>query len=130
LLAELWPSARKAWTTGTKISGQTDPRFGQDRPAEIACLSQIRGLPKAAPAAFFAARAAFVRFGDHASLFLSQSRIKMQHERDRAPLGLARHDEWHPLRHQAGYKGNVARQAVELGNNYAALRSLCYTLNE
>ena len=34
-------------------------------------------------------------------------------------------NEWHPLRHQAGYKGNVARQAVELGNNYAALRSLC-----
>jgi|SRR5882762_7249809 hypothetical protein len=34
-------------------------------------------------------------------------------------------DEGHSLGHQAGHKGHVARQAVELGNNYAALRSLC-----
>jgi hypothetical protein len=34
-------------------------------------------------------------------------------------------DEGYPLRHQAGYKGHVARQSVELGYNYAALRSLC-----
>jgi hypothetical protein len=29
------------------------------------------------------------------------------------------------LGHQAGHKGHVARQAVELGYNYAALRNLC-----
>jgi hypothetical protein len=34
-------------------------------------------------------------------------------------------NEWHPLRHQAGDKGHVARKAIELRNDYAAFRSLC-----
>jgi hypothetical protein len=33
-------------------------------------------------------------------------------------------DERDTLGHQAGHKGDVARQAVQLGNNYAAFRSL------
>src|ERR1700688_2622182 len=34
-------------------------------------------------------------------------------------------NEWHPLRHQAGDKGHVARKAIELRNDYAAFRRLC-----
>jgi hypothetical protein len=34
-------------------------------------------------------------------------------------------DERHTLGHQTGHKGHVTRKPVELGNNYAAPRSLC-----
>ena len=45
----------------------------------------------------------------------------MQHER----IGVSTEfsdDERHALRHQAGHEGDIARQAVQLGNDHAALR--------
>lgn len=48
----------------------------------------------------------------------------MQHEwiGISAELG---HDEGHPLNHQGGDKGYVARQSIELGNNHRAFGLTC-----
>jgi len=47
----------------------------------------------------------------------------VQHERVRVPAELG-DDERHPLSHQAGNKGNVPGKPIQLGNDYAAFRSL------
>jgi hypothetical protein len=57
------------------------------------------------------------------TLLLCQSGKKMQHERICIPTKLG-DDERHTLGHKASDERHVARKAVELGNNHAALRSL------
>jgi len=46
----------------------------------------------------------------------------MQHERVRVSAEFG-HDERHPLGHQASNKGNVPREPIQLGDDYAAFRS-------
>jgi hypothetical protein len=76
-----------------------------------------------APFAFLAASADLVR-SDQPTLLLGQGRIEVQHERISVTTKF-RNDEGHALRHQARHERYVAGQPVKLGNDNAALRSLC-----
>ena len=79
----------------------------------------LRGLPSLAPSAFFAASAASGALRDQPPLLLGQRGVEVQHER----IGIAAQfgdDERHALGHQAGDERDIARQAVELGNQHAA----------
>jgi hypothetical protein len=92
--------------------------------ARRAGFGQILRIPENRSRSLLCRQGSFSSFGYQAPFFLGQGRVKVQHKR----IGISaklRDDERHSLGHQAGHKGHVARQAVELGNNYAALRSLC-----
>jgi hypothetical protein len=58
---------------------------------------------------------------DQVPLLLGQGGVEMEHEGIRVGPQLG-HDERHPLRHQAADEGDVAAQAIQLGDDHRALR--------
>ena len=60
-------------------------------------------------------------FRDQSPFLLGKRGIEVQHERVGIGTELG-DDEWHALGHQAGDEGDVAREAIELGDHDGALR--------
>jgi hypothetical protein len=57
------------------------------------------------------------------ALLFRQGSVQVKHERIGIPAEFG-HDERHPLSHEAGNKGNVPGKPIQLGDDYAAFRSL------
>jgi len=98
--------------------------FDQRDPSQRTRFSQVCRISKRSPGCFFRRQCGLSPLGYEPAFFLGQSRVKMQHEWIGIPTELC-DNERHALGHQASDKRHVARKAVELGNNYATLRSLC-----
>ena len=88
------------------------------RPLAAACAVLV-GLPSLIPVVL-RSEGGFCALGDQPALLLGQRRVEVQHEW----IGVGAEfgdDERHALGHKAGDEGDVAGEAIELGDDDRAL---------
>jgi hypothetical protein len=89
--------------------------------AAAAGLIKIVGISQARSSRLLCSQRGLGAVGYQSALLFGQRSIKMQHK----GIGIAAQlgdDEWHPLSHQTGHEGDIARQPIELGYDDAAYR--------
>jgi hypothetical protein len=109
---------------GGELVGCRDLHF----PTEGACSCEVSRVAEFAAIGSFRRQSRLGQFGDQTPLLFRQRGVEVQHKR----IGVSTefgHDKRHPLRHQSGHKGQIAREPVELGHQDATLgaggRSQC-----
>jgi len=83
---------------------------------------KIRWVSEPCAARSLCPQRSFSSLGYQPPFLFRQGRVQVQHEWVRVPAEFG-HDERHPLGHQASNKGNVPREPIQLGDDYAAFRS-------
>src|SRR5712675_2645351 len=84
---------------------------------------KIRWVSEPCAARSLCPQRSFSSLGYQSPFFFRQGSVQVQHERVRVPAEFG-HDERHPLSHQARNKGNVSGKPIQLGDDYAAFRTL------
>ena len=114
------PEARIASTTGSTFLGKAVGLGSLRFAAEAGRLARVRAVAEPGALGLASGEGGAGALADQPALLLGQRRIEVQHEGIGIDAELG-DDEGHPLRHEPGDEGDVAGEAIELGDDDRAL---------